>query len=160
MQLQNCDLTLGKSIRIYFKLRFQLGIAPQNLDNVTICHFLRLLTKVPVWSGRFGADRRVHLRYWSSVTPRHQLVQTCDPMVWYLGEDPCEPGFRINFVEFGGLNEGIGDGRSLSTALGAHKEEILRPKATQRIERSAEVLSSSNEPLVRYPRIFFIRPRA
>jgi len=42
-----------------------------------------------------------------------------------LGEDPCEPGLRVDAVELGGLNQGIGDCRGLADTLGADEEKIL-----------------------------------
>ena len=46
-------------------------------------------------------------------------------MVGDLCEDPCKPGLGIDPVEFGGFNEGIGDGRGVSAALGADEEEVF-----------------------------------
>ncbi len=49
------------------------------------------------------------LRSGLSVTPGGELVQACDLVVGDALEDIGEPGLGIDAVEFGGLNQGIGD---------------------------------------------------
>lgn len=39
-----------------------------------------------------------------SSTPWEELVEACDLLVGGLGEDPCEPDFRIHAVELCGLD--------------------------------------------------------
>ena len=65
------------------------------------------------------------LRCLGSVTPRQQLVQPGDLVISNAGEDVGEPALRIDAVEFGGLNEGVGDGHGLAAAFGAHEEVVL-----------------------------------
>jgi len=40
-------------------------------------------------------------------------------------QDPSEPRFRINAVEFAGLNQSIGDGGGFTARFRAHEEIIL-----------------------------------
>ena len=61
---------------------------------------------VPVWPGRSGAGWSALLRCYGSVTPREELVQTCDLMVGDLGKDPCEPGLGIDAVQFSSFDQG------------------------------------------------------
>ena len=44
-----------------------------------------------------------------------------------VGEDICEPGLRIDIVELGGLDEGVGDRRGLTAAGRADDEVVLSP---------------------------------
>jgi hypothetical protein len=67
-----------------------------------------------------------------------QFVQPCDFVVAILASTPSEPGLGIDTPELGGFDHSIGDGSRFAAALGAHKEEFFRPKATQRIDRLAE----------------------
>ena len=49
----------------------------------------------------------------------------CDLGVGDVGEDNGEPGLRIDIVELGGLDEGIGDRRGLAAAGRADEEIVL-----------------------------------
>ena len=51
-----------------------------------------------------------------SVRPGHEVFKVCDLGVGDVGEDNGEPGLRIDIVELGGLDEGVGDGRGLTAA--------------------------------------------
>jgi hypothetical protein len=46
-----------------------------------------------------------------------------------FGKYPSELGLEIHDVELGGFDQGIGDGRSLSAALGADKEVVLQTQS-------------------------------
>ena len=54
------------------------------------------------------------LRCLSSVTPRQALVEACDLVVGDLREDPCQPGLGIDVIEFGGFDQGEGDGHGFA----------------------------------------------
>ena len=51
-----------------------------------------------------------------SVRPGHEVFKVGDLGVGDVGEDICEPGLRIDIVELGGLDEGVGDRRGLAAA--------------------------------------------
>ena len=51
-----------------------------------------------------------------SVRPGHEVFKVGDLGVGDVGEDICEPGLRIDTVELGGLDEGVGDRRGLAAA--------------------------------------------
>ncbi len=40
----------------------------------------------------------------AAIAPREEFVDTCDRVVCDFGEDPSEPGLRINAAELGGYN--------------------------------------------------------
>lgn len=46
----------------------------------------------------------------SVITPRQQVVDPGDLVIGDAGEDICEPGLRINAVEFSGLDQRVGNG--------------------------------------------------
>ena len=45
-----------------------------------------------------------------------------DLVVSYPGQDIGEPGLWIHVIELGGLDQGVGDGSGMSSALGACKQ--------------------------------------
>lgn len=49
----------------------------------------------------------------------------CDLVVSDLAENPCEPGLRIDFVQFCCLEEGEGYGHGFAAALGTGKHPVL-----------------------------------
>lgn len=51
-----------------------------------------------------------------SVRPGHEVFKASDLGVGDVAEDIGEPGLRIDTVELGGLDEGIGDRRGLAAA--------------------------------------------
>ena len=51
-----------------------------------------------------------------SVRPGHEVFKVGNLCIRDVGEDICEPGLRIDIVELGGLDEGVGDGRGLAAA--------------------------------------------
>ena len=51
-----------------------------------------------------------------SVRPGHEVFKAGDLGVGDVGQDIGEPGLRIDTVELGGLDEGIGDRRGLAAA--------------------------------------------
>ena len=59
-----------------------------------------------------------------SVTPWEQFVVTGDLVVSEAAEDIREPGLRVDVVELGGLDQGVGDGCGIAATLGADEEEI------------------------------------
>ena len=50
-------------------------------------------------------------------------------MVRYLGEDGAEVGFRIDAVEFGGLDQRQDAGGTLAALVGAGEQPVFAPKA-------------------------------
>ena len=73
--------------------------------------------------------RRSLSRCGYSNIPWEQFVEACDFAVSASGEYPSELGLEIHDVELGGFDQGIGDGRSLSAALGADKEVVLQTQS-------------------------------
>lgn len=57
-----------------------------------------------------AADGTYVLRCFCSVTPWHEVVDAVDFVVGGLCEHPGQPGLRVDVVEFGGFDQGIGDG--------------------------------------------------
>ena len=57
------------------------------------------------------------LRCLSCVTLGYELIEAGDLAVGDLAEDPCEPGLRIDVVQFGGFNQGIGDGHGFAATF-------------------------------------------
>lgn len=51
-----------------------------------------------------------------SVRPGHEVFEVGNLCIRDVGEDIGEPGLRIDTVELGGLDEGIGDRRGLAAA--------------------------------------------
>jgi len=49
-------------------------------------------------------------------------VDLCDLVVSDPGQDIAEPGLWIHVIELGGLDQCIGDGSGMSSALGACKQ--------------------------------------
>ena len=82
---------------------------------------------VPVLYSRPIALNRALLCCLSSITPGHQLVEAFDPVAGDLCENPNEPGPGIDFVEPGGLDEGIGNCHGLAAAFGTGKHPVLSP---------------------------------
>lgn len=66
---------------------------------------------------------RAQLRCLRSVTPGQQLVDPDDLVVGDAAEDVGEPGLRIDSVQLGALDQGVGDGRRSAAARGA--DELL-----------------------------------
>ena len=56
------------------------------------------------------------LRCYGSVTPGEEFVEACDLVVGDLGQDPCEPGLRIDVVALGGFDESEGDCHSFAVS--------------------------------------------
>ena len=57
--------------------------------------------------------------------PGQQLVDAVDLVVGDAFEDLGEPGLRIDVVEPGGLDQGVGDGGGPAAAGRAHEEIVL-----------------------------------
>lgn len=49
--------------------------------------------------------------------PRHEVVQTVHLVVCDAGEDPAQPGFRIDLVHAAGFDERVGDGSGIAAAF-------------------------------------------
>jgi len=49
--------------------------------------------------------------------PRHEVVQTVYFVVCDAGEDPAQPGFRIDLVHAAGFDERVGDGSGIAAAF-------------------------------------------
>ena len=49
--------------------------------------------------------------------PRHEVVQTVHLVVCNAGENPAQPGFRIDLVHAAGFDERIGDGCGIAAAF-------------------------------------------
>ena len=60
-----------------------------------------------------------------SITPGRELVDTCDLVVGDLAQDPREPSLRINFIELGGFDEGVGDSHGFAAALRTREHPIF-----------------------------------
>ncbi len=60
------------------------------------------------------------LRSVLSVTPRHEFIQLCDLVVGDAAKNVSEPGLRIDVVELGGFDQGIGDGGGFTASWEAH----------------------------------------
>lgn len=50
--------------------------------------------------------------------PWEEFVDPINFVVGDAAEDVCQPGLGVNAIEFGGLDQGIGDGRRLAAAFG------------------------------------------
>ena len=72
------------------------------------------------------ADRQAgQLRYRRSVSPGQQFVDPINFVIGNAAEHVCQPGLRIDTVELGGFDQGIGDGCRLTAAFRAHEEIIF-----------------------------------
>ena len=100
--LRRKGATLRGRAEVYLKLK------PTERDAVT------------VRSHPPGADRMANRR--RSVTPRQQLVDPGDLVVGDAAEYVGEPGLRIDAVQLGAFDQGVGDRRRLAAALGADEE--------------------------------------
>jgi hypothetical protein len=60
-----------------------------------------------------------------SVTPGQQLGDPGDLVVGDPAQHIGEPGLRIDTVQLGASDQGVGDRRRLAAALGADEEKIL-----------------------------------
>ena len=58
--------------------------------------------------------RRLRL---GAIIPRHQLVQLVDFVVSDAFQNPSEPRLWIDFIQFGCLDQGKGDGHGITAAL-------------------------------------------
>jgi len=58
-------------------------------------------------------------------SPWHEFIDAVDLVNGDTGERVSESGLGIDTVELGGFDEGVGDRRRLSAALGALKEVVL-----------------------------------
>ena len=96
-------------------------------DQLATGRKFRILTVVDTWSRYVPAvtvrptrptrgDAPVLRSVSLSVRPGHEVFKAGDLGVGDVGEDICEPGLRIDTVELGGLDEGIGDRRGLAAA--------------------------------------------
>ena len=65
------------------------------------------------------------LRCCGSVTPWHEVVQPGDLLIGDTAEHPGQPGLRIDAVQLGSFDQGVGDRRGFSAALGANKEVVF-----------------------------------
>jgi len=57
-----------------------------------------------------------------SVAPGHEFVEACDLVIGDAAKYVGEPGLRIDAIEFGSLDQGIGDCSGVAAAVGAHEE--------------------------------------
>ncbi len=71
-----------------------------------------------------------------SIAPGHELAEAGDLMVGNAGEHVGEPALRVDAVEFGGFDQGVGNGRGLAGAFEAHEQIFPPARATDRMERS------------------------
>jgi hypothetical protein len=99
--------------------------------------------------------------------PRQELIDAGDLAVGDAGQGIGEPGLGIDAIELGGLDQGAGDGGGAAAVKRPDEQIVLRadrnrsqPMATERIARSAVLLSSSRMPCSRYGRIRAMRVRA
>ena len=60
-----------------------------------------------------------------SVMPRQELINTINPMVRNSREGISQPCLRVNAVEFGRLDQGIGDGSRFAATLRSHKQIVF-----------------------------------
>jgi len=51
------------------------------------------------------------------VTPRHELFEAVDFVVWNALQNPAQPSLRVDAIEFGGLDQGEGDGHCFTAAF-------------------------------------------
>ena len=79
----------------------------------------------------------------------HQFVYLVGFVVSNAFQNPCEPSLWIYLVEFGGFDEGEGNGHRITAARRAREHPVLRPMATGFMARSAVLLSRSKKPLSR-----------
>lgn len=70
------------------------------------------------------------------IVRRKQLVDSVAGMIGDAGEHLGEPGLRVEAVEFGGLDEGIGDGGGLTSVGRAHEPSVRSSVAA--VESSIE----------------------
>ena len=59
--------------------------------------------------------------FFGQPVPRHEFIDAIYLVIWQSLEDPCEPGFGIDVVHLGRLDESVGDGGCLSAADGPHE---------------------------------------
>ena len=84
---------------------------------------------------------------WLADVPGKQVGDAIDGVVGDAGEHVAEPGFRIEAVELGGLDQGIKGGGTITASVGPGKKVIFpAPRASGRICRSAALLSISSRP--------------
>ena len=65
------------------------------------------------------------LRCRGGVTPGQQFVQPSDLVIGDAAEDISQPCLRIDAVELGGFDQGVGDCSGFTAALGADEKIIL-----------------------------------
>ncbi len=51
------------------------------------------------------------------VTPRHEFIEAVDFVVCNVLQNPAQPSLRVDAIEFGGLDQGEGDGHCFAAAL-------------------------------------------
>ena len=57
--------------------------------------------------------------------PRHEIVEPINLVIGDAAKDVGQPGLRIDAVELGGLDQGVGDRSTPAAALGANEQIIL-----------------------------------
>jgi len=61
------------------------------------------------------------------VFPWQEIIDAGDLVVWKAGKRVGEPGLRIDAIQLGGLDQGIGDGGGTASSLRADEQIILPP---------------------------------
>ena len=80
--------------------------------------------------------------------PGQQFINTIDLVVCNSSKDICQPGLRVNAVNFSRFDQGIGDGRRLAATLGTHEQIIFTAKGYRAHGAFGSIVIEFEKPMI------------